>query len=120
MKRGADGNPKLQDKYITQYTHLMRLVGITLAERVIQVIRHFFSAPPLQIVGYILILLQDEGIGLCHRTVIMNIVRLKYRLTSCTSHEIAIKIAKKQSVIPSYCLTYEGQCCVACSSKLEM
>ena len=112
MKRGGDGNPKLQDKYLTQYTHLMRLVGITLAERVIQVICHFLSAPPL--------LLQDEGIGLCHRTVLMNVVRLKYRLTSCTSHEIAIKIAKKQSVIPSYCLTYEGQCCVQCTSKLEM
>ena len=120
MKRGADGKPKLQDKYVTQYTHLMRLVGITLAERVIQVVRNFFSAPPLQIEGYILILLQDEGIGLCHRTVIMNIVRLKYRLTRCTSHVITMEIAKKPSVTPCYRLTYESHCCVVCTSKLEM
>ena len=119
MKRRVDGKPKQQDEYITQYMHLMMSVGITLAERVIQVIRHFFSAPPLQIVGYILILLQDEGIGLYHRTIIMNMVRLKNRLTRCTSHEVAMNIAKKQCDIPRYCLSYEGQCCLVCNSKLQ-
>ena len=97
----------------------MQAVGVRLAERVVQLIRHFYSAPALQILGYIVMFLRDEGLRNEHHQIVEALIccvqchSLKY------SHDLALEILQKDIGIPCYCLSWNGRNCVVCSAPLE-
>ena len=110
---------KQEDEYISLYSRLMSFVGIKLAERVVRLVCHFFCAPLLQTVGYILRFLDYEAI-LTHKNIIMQIVMCKAYLQRTTYHQLAIEIAKKNIPVPSYCFSFNGDRCVLCRSQLQL
>ena len=114
MKKSKD-----EEMYILRYSKLMNSVGIVLAERVIQLIRHFYSAPRLQIFGYIVLFLQDEGLRSEHNHLIEELICSIKCQTKKTDHGLAMEIAKRKLPLPSYCLAYDECECVLCSSSLD-
>ena len=50
-------------KYISSRSKLEVAVGIRWASKIIKLIRHFYSAPTLQIAAYIAIIARDEGVN---------------------------------------------------------
>ena len=99
------GRPKHEEVYIMRYTKLMQSVGVRLAERVVQLIRHFYSAPELQILGYIIMFLHDEGLTSEHHQLVEGLICCVQSHTMKYNHELAFEISQKDIGIPSYCLS---------------
>ena len=78
----------------------MSLIGVNLARRVEKLIRHFLSAPPLQTVGYILKILEHEGLTQEHRNIIMQTVLYRNCLEEYVDHKIAVEISKRNLEVP--------------------
>ena len=106
------------DKYIALYARLMRSVGVYIADRVISLIRHFWMAPELQIVGYIVNFLKD-CLKRKHHAIIFEIVRLKKVLSYRVDHSLAAEIGKKNTMVPSYCLSTDDNECRVCGNSLS-
>ena len=114
------GESKEQNEYIGIYSRLMSLIEVNLAGRVEKLIRHFLCAPPLQTVGYILKILEPEGVTHEHRNIIIQTVLYRNCLEECVDHKVAVEISKKNLLVPCYTLAFKGEQCLVCSSKLEL
>ena len=91
-----------EDVYIVWYMKLLYSVCVRLAERIVKLIRHFYSAPFLQILGYVVLFLQDEVLSSENHHVVEQLICCLRSQTSETDHGIASEIAKKQLPVPSY------------------
>ena len=56
---GLNRKEDLEKRYTAAYSELVYSVGIFLGEMVVKLMKHYHSAPTLQIIGYILKFLQD-------------------------------------------------------------
>ena len=75
--------------YIDVYSRLMRSAGIEIADLVVRLIKHFYLAPTLQVVGYILNLFESENLGIDSQKLIVEIVGLRDVLQYRRDHDLA-------------------------------
>ena len=108
-----------EHNYIGVYSHLMRSIGIYLAERVVRLVSHFFLAPQLQIVGYIMKFLGSEGLDTTHIGTVIELVRLRNCLSYRIDYSLASEINQKNNLVPSYCLTCRDNHCRVCKNSLS-
>ena len=113
-------NEKVERAYTAAYSELVQSVGIKLAEKVTKLVKHFHCAPKLQVMGYLVKVLKDDGITSQHLKVIMKIVNCRFLLEQQTDHSLAAEILRKKIGIPSYCFAYEKDHCKNCNGVLVM
>ena len=109
----------IEENYISTFGQIMSAVGVRISGRIVQLVKHFFSAPLMQIVGYIFILLQEDTVLLENKSLLIELVALKNCLSKRTDHQIARDVANKNVGVPSYCISYEGNACRICRSELQ-
>ena len=80
-------------------------MGFVLAERIVQLMLHFYSAPALQVFGYIVLFLKDEGLTSDNHRLVEQIICCIDNQTKRTDHHLALEIANKRLAVPSYCLS---------------
>ena len=109
-----------EKRYISLRSKLTRVVGIRLARKIVKLIRHFYSAPELQITAYVVTILREEGVHDSLHKLINKLVQHKAFEGPETCHSLAKEIAQKQYAypIPSYCMSSNCSICLTCGGFL--
>ena len=97
-----DGSLISEQRYIVLRGKLAQAVGLRLSNKIIKLIKYFYSAPALQITAYIVTLLREDGLKESNHQIISELVLLKAVEGSETCHRLAKEISKKHNVLSNY------------------
>ena len=61
--QGEERSRNAEVKYISLRSKLGEAVGIRWASKILKLIRHFYSAPKVQVSAYIAVIVRDEGVN---------------------------------------------------------
>ena len=93
--------------------------GILATEKAVKLLKHFYAAPEIQMIGYIIKFLEKEAGSSLDYRVVSKLVRCRKILEKETNHYLAIEIVKKDIPIPSYCFGCKKVHCENCGGVLE-
>ena len=74
----------------------------------------------MQITGYIIKILESEGVNGLDYVIVAKIVSCRCLFEPETDHVVAREIFRKDISVPSYCFTYDGDQCDNCGGALDM
>ena len=84
---------KAELRYIALKAKLAQAVGVRWTRKIVKLVRHFYSAPVLQITAYIVTILRQKNVDYCNHDLINQMVMLKTLEGPATCHSLAKEIA---------------------------
>ena len=78
-----------EQRYISLRENLVKAEGIRIANKILKLVRHFYSAPTLQILGYVVTILREDGINFQNHQLLNEIVQKRAVEEAETSHSLA-------------------------------
>ena len=84
---------KAELRYIALKANLAQTVGVRWTRKIVNLIRHFYSAPSLQITAYIVTILRQNNVNYSNHDLINEMVMLKTLEGPATCHSLAKEIA---------------------------